>query len=559
MSTASHNAANAKSRHVGNDTENQRILCRPTRSLFATGGDVLLGVAICYLLTGTPVPDVNEAHYLAKAKHYWQTDWCHGDIFLESADTHLVFYWSLGWLTAWLPLTTTAWVLRIGIWTFLCWSMSRLVQTVSPGPFRGAWAIGLFTLLMMNFHMAGEWVVGGAEAKGVAYGFVLLGLEALCRGKWNRTWCLLGIASAFHVLVGGWSVIAGLIAWTLSGEDRISIRKMLPGLLVGGAVAMLGLIPALNTTSASTDVTVSAHNIYVYKRLPHHLAVHRIAPWFRLRLIALAVLSFALAWPLRKNTSVRRLAGFTVGATAIAFAGLAIDQALLRDLDRAAWILRFYWYRLADFAIPLFAAMIILHWQRSLAMRSPKRATLVLAIAILTPIGWWVSHRKSPIARRIPAADRQTLLHHMTDEQAGEAQYLAWRQCCDWVQTNTPSDAIFVTPWTQQTFKFYAHRGEVANWKDIPQDANAIVQWNTRIGRLYPPRVRTGGLVRHRDAHLARLAIGFGADYILVRRRSYSRQLDPEQFQRVYPNRQNPNPFFQVLKVVEAEGPHHDK
>ncbi|MEO2008244.1 MAG: hypothetical protein ABGX22_06090, partial [Pirellulaceae bacterium] len=133
----------ANNDHQIADTGSQQLADRPT--LLATVCDLVLGVALCYLLTGGSVPDVNEAHYLAKAKHYWQTDWCQGDIFLESADTHLVFYWSLGWLTAWLPLTTTAWVLRIGIWAFLSWSMSRLVQTVSPGLFRGAWAIGLFT------------------------------------------------------------------------------------------------------------------------------------------------------------------------------------------------------------------------------------------------------------------------------------------------------------------------------------------------------------------------------------------------------------------------------
>ncbi len=538
----------ANNDHQIADTGSQQLADRPT--LLATVCDLVLGVALCYLLTGGSVPDVNEAHYLAKAKHYWQTDWCQGDIFLESADTHLVFYWSLGWLTAWLPLTTTAWVLRIGIWAFLSWSMSRLVQTVSPGLFRGAWAIGLFTLLMMNFHMAGEWVVGGAEAKGVAYGCVLLGLASLCRGNWNRTWLLLGLASAFHVLVGGWSVIAGLVAWSFSGKERIPIRKMLLGLLGGGAIALLGLVPALNTTTATAEVTVAANQIYVYERLPHHLAVHRIPPRFQLRLIILACLSFAVAWPLREHRSVRRLAGFALGATLIALAGLAIDQALLRDLDRAASILRFYWYRLADFAIPLFAAMLILHWHQHLKLRYPKWATLLLVIAVWGPLTWWVSHRESRTARQIPAADRQTLLHRMKDERYGEAQYHAWRSCCDWIGDHTPSDSLFMTPWTQQTFKLYAQRGEIANWKDIPQDANSIVEWNKRIRQLYPPNVRKSGLGQHSDARLTRLADRFGADYILIRRRTYSRRLDPGRFRRVYPNRTNSNPYFQVFQVL---------
>ena len=56
--------------------------------------------------------------------------------------------------------------------------------------------------------MAGEWMIGGLEAKGLAYVFVLLALGALARGRWRAVWPLLGAASAFHVLVGGWSVVA---------------------------------------------------------------------------------------------------------------------------------------------------------------------------------------------------------------------------------------------------------------------------------------------------------------------------------------------------------------
>ena len=32
-----------------------------------------------FLYAGWLPPDVNEAHYLAKAKHYWQPQWCAGD------------------------------------------------------------------------------------------------------------------------------------------------------------------------------------------------------------------------------------------------------------------------------------------------------------------------------------------------------------------------------------------------------------------------------------------------------------------------------------------------
>ena len=45
-----------------------------------------------------------------------------------------------------------------------------------------------FVCLLARFHMAGEWVIGGVEAKGFAYVLVFLGLEALVRKRWNRMW-----------------------------------------------------------------------------------------------------------------------------------------------------------------------------------------------------------------------------------------------------------------------------------------------------------------------------------------------------------------------------------
>ena len=48
---------------------------------------------------------------------------------------------------------------------------------------------------------------------------------------------------------------------------------MLPGLLAGGTLALLGLFPALALTwHQPPEVVAAANQIYVFDRLPHHLA-----------------------------------------------------------------------------------------------------------------------------------------------------------------------------------------------------------------------------------------------------------------------------------------------
>ena len=62
--------------------------------------ETLLIFAVFSLHGAWPVPDVNESHYLSKAKHYWNPDWCRNDFFVNTADAHQVFYWTFGWTDA---------------------------------------------------------------------------------------------------------------------------------------------------------------------------------------------------------------------------------------------------------------------------------------------------------------------------------------------------------------------------------------------------------------------------------------------------------------------------
>ncbi len=79
-------------------------------------------------------PDINEPHYLAKAKHFWNPAWCPLDFFLNSADAHQVFYVTFGWLTLWLPLPAVAWVGRIITWAVQAWGWRRLSVAIIPRP-----------------------------------------------------------------------------------------------------------------------------------------------------------------------------------------------------------------------------------------------------------------------------------------------------------------------------------------------------------------------------------------------------------------------------------------
>src|SRR3954451_17199189 len=212
-------------------------------------GLAALEVAAIFLLffvfAGSLPPDVGESHYLVKAKHYWQPAWCAGDLFLESKDAHGTFYWTFGWVTRICSLAATAWAGRLVSWLLLAWSWRRLSWAVLPRPLMSLLSAGLMLFFLRNFHLAGEWIVGGIEAKCFAYVLVFLALEAMARGRWSGALLFAGAAGAFHVLVGGCTVAAIGLAWLTAGGDRPRLAALLPAAFGGFVLALPGIVPAL--------------------------------------------------------------------------------------------------------------------------------------------------------------------------------------------------------------------------------------------------------------------------------------------------------------------------
>jgi len=526
--------------------------------------EIVLIFLLMFLFAGWPPPDVNEAHYLAKAKHYWQPDWCAGDHFLESADAHLVFYWTFGWLTLLFSLPTVAWIGRLATWSLLAWSWRRLSYTAVPHRMASVLTACLFLLFTQRFHMAGEWVIGGVEAKGFAFVLVFLALERMLRGRWSVAWILLGLATSFHVLVGGWSLIAAGCAWISCGQQRPSLRSMLPAMLVGALLALPGLIPAIALSRSADPAIVSqANDIYVFHRLSHHLVFHRLSHWYMARhgLLLVIWLAACIATPCTLCTDrlgQRPLRGFVGGAVALAIVGIIIDQAIVIGITItpsarhqlmaiSASLLKYYWYRLSDAMLPAGAAIALVAFVRSLEARRRAVGQWALAAAVVIAganLGYTNYQRNSDLR---PRADVQMLPSWENDVVRNRRTYKDWRRACRWINDHTEPNAKFLTPYAQQTFKWYAQRSEVCSWKDVPQDSAGVVEWRHRQQEVHPRLVIRGGLVMHGEDRLLELADKYDVDYILVDRTVSRRAL---LLPRIYPPSFGKlDPSYEVYRV----------
>ncbi len=511
-----------------------------------TAAEVLLIFGLCFLYAGSPPPDVNEAHYLAKAKHFWNPDWCGPDVFLDSADAHSVFYGTFGWPTRLVSLNATAWLGRLVTWGLLAFGWQRLSWSILPLRYASVGTAALFVTLSNQFHLAGEWAVGGLEAKGPAYVLVLFALEAYVRCRWNRVWIWLGGATALHVLVGGWSLVAAAVCWLCSGSSRLGLRSMWSGLLAGAMLSLLGLLPALLLMFDADPTTArQANEIYVYGRLAHHLVFDRMALERKVMFALLLLTWMVLGWFLRE-ANWRRLNRFAAVTLGFSLVGVVIDMGGTAASVSVAGLLKFYWFRLADVLIPLSVALGLPVAAEQLALVRPRAGRFVWGAIIIGGcifFGLRYGHMQWDFR---PRAMAQSQPCRSGEREQLARRFLAWQEVCRWVALETDPKSRFLTPRSQQTFTWYAGRAEVACWKDIPQDAASIVRWWQLLQEIYPPAVMTGGLGSWSDEQLQGIAERHDVDYILVDRRMTRRSLG---LQRVYPDPSVSDAEFELYRV----------
>lgn len=597
---------------------------------------------LCLLYGFWPVPDVNEPYYVGKAIHFWNPGYFAGDPFLTSSDSHYLFYAVFGFFSLFLKPAALVWFGRAAIWLLTAFGWQRLSSALIPKKGVSILTAAAFFFYIENFHLAGEWVVGGVEGKGFAFPFLFWGLALLVRRRYTGAFVLMGIASAFHVLVGGWGVLAALGAILFShrraagrpdaaSDASVSAhRRAALGLVIGGAIALIGLLPALALDrGVSADVQHRAHQIYVFERISHHL-VPSTLPWtFRVRFFLLTLLwLFFCRFKPAASPADRRVfsaKGWTfwnrfVGVSLLVAAiGLFWDYGL-SFLTKMKWIpqttlaadmLRFYWFRLSDWTVPagvalgscallvseggaarrkrlaslspgLFVSLLLsgaalfvvakkIFLSRALALAEaatvsplfpvpprPVDAVAFLAALLFFGILFSLPRPKGNASFRAAALGLVTFTLAVLAPIWGAAQMTAvktgvlvprsnppkesisngWLDVCRWARENTPEDAVFLVPRGYESWKWNARRAEIANWKEIPQDASSMVKWFDLMEDLYTTGLKKGKdrwndpliavVLAKGEKRIARQAEKYKIDYIVVEQPPYNIATQPK-------------------------------
>lgn len=506
----------------------------------------IAGMFLAVSLLSSPIPGVNEPHYLCKARSFSDPAWCDRDFFLASANAHYCFYWLLGPSTQVLSFSTVALIGRSISALILAAGWTVLGRAIGLSSSSRLLAAGVFAFLSQLGSFSGEWLLGGFESKVAAWGlglgaigFWIRGMVKVCPGWMSVAGLCCGGGAMLHPVVAGWIAVCLCMAWlidlvtTRRSDGSRNLMKSMIGIAAFSSVtivaALPGLVPALRMvldSSLDKKDRELASFIQVFWRLKHHLDPTElvVAQWFYAGglLLLLIFVFLILRCPRQLISQTPAPAGsrvtspalavepvlllkFFLASVAIATAGVVIGWHFVEARDMNGWewraaLLKFYPFRTFDALLPIVAGLLVaLLLQRLMVNRWKESAAVVLVVFCGLPF--------------IPAAlQRETIPAGYT-----ASQFADWQAMCAWIHNETPHDALFLTPRESFAFKWLAERAEYVCYKDCPQDAAGILEWNRRLWWLHHWTLNssTDGVYNRSD--LEKLHLETGCDFMVTR------------------------------------------
>jgi len=446
----------------------------------------------------------------------------------EQNQAPVTAFWAIGATLFWVlkDYLLVAMVGRVIAWIFVIYALGRLCRALGLEWY--VFLLGVVLWLLTGQSLAAdEWIFNGVEQKVFAYGFLFLSLAELLRGKGFTAGLFLGLAIAFHVLVGGWGSMAMALGGLLTLRE-IGKRQFLyffgASALVGLPfliLTVLGQAPQGDPTLVAPAGFDSVGNSVLFKNVQHLDPDYFFTVRRFLKLIFLSVCAFLSIRVVVASGKARLLLGFLGFAVGLYLAGLAA-----RRLDFFSF-LYVYPFRLGDVVLPLFfwfgaLALILRTGGAVLKSRQggamPRLGTLLLAGLCMLPVLEMTRGIHRRVARRVPRFVEDW--HQYVTGPVDPFDDMA-----DWIKENTRPAAIVAGPPCRGDFFLKAERRMVVNFK-TGSSAVGAYDWIHRLellndgqpielkGAAACPEIREN-LGQLDEAALRNLRDSFGADYYL--------------------------------------------
>ncbi len=332
--------------------------------------------------------------------------------------------------------------------------------------------------------VAGEAIIADLQAKTIAYSFVILAIAGFLWRYYKLMALAFGLATSFHVLVGGYAFFSSIISILLLPKNyRLSKSKLIVILLiyvVASGFAIQPVFKQLLTSAPQSDISYSY--IYVFLRLPHHLYPASWPQGWWLNLVTYILMLMISYWVIKlninKSTSSQDILLSTSSLLTLTLIALIpfIIGLLITPFDADGKFLQYYPFRFGDIILPLNACIIFaLAVDQTFVGKWQRFSMLTFCTVIII---WNINIKFIGLQNNLKTLRQSPVANNQIANNQTVNMY-------NWIKINTLKEEIFITsPSDLNDFTWMTERATIAKLKFLPQQKKLVLDWNSRLKDL---------------------------------------------------------------------------
>jgi hypothetical protein len=427
----------------------------------------------------------NDIDALPLARQFADPNWVPKDWSVNQPPVYRILFQSLfGSFIAHWGFLASSLIGRFFCYALIAWGLVLIGRKLGLNLLLQMLAVAMF----LRGHQgvaAGERIVGVLETKIFAYAMVILAIAFMLRKRYRLMAFLLGLATSFHVLVGGYTTLFATVLIVLrrkiyfpSGRE---LGFMILLYLISGVFGLKPVIEQLSSPTPASPIPISY--IYVFLRMPHHLnplswpANWWITPTFYLVLL---VSSAVVVWLNRRTQTLpEQLEEYQAQIGLFQFTLISLIPYVLglviAPFDSQGTLLQYYLFRVGDVMLHLNACLLFACALNSIfaSRKQQKLLALLCTIVVSISIVKGFHHFKTEF---------QSTLNFPDKTQEVDPQ---WKDMANWVRKNTPKNDIFVSPPVEfANFIWLTERPTIAKYKLMAQTKAGTLEWFSRMRDL---------------------------------------------------------------------------
>lgn len=408
-------------------------------------------------------PTGNEELYFPLAKQFMNPNWMpHSFIVNEWPGTRILYQLITGFMLKYMTFEQVGFWGRLFIFIVSAYPLTQLFKLFRFSNVAILIIIEIF--LIRQSWIGGEYIFENFEPKSFAYIFVLFSLPLLIKGKYMQSIILAGLASYFHILVGGWYAVFALMYTLIYSRNFLQTFKL--GVVYTLIVSPFAYYLSLQIFESGSIINgINIDWVYTFYRNPHHTAPLSRPDALTVvwpSIIQMAIFMVWMVFVMRKKRGQYADKLFIMNTVIYTMLWIGL---IISTINTSGSILKYYLFRINTVGALLFY-IYVFWWFNQYHPKISRKAGYILFFLLFLP----------SLIGRTSSNIRKNYL------KEPNPNYI---ELINYIKENTDKSDIFIEK-TQLPLSFIrmSERESFVSYRMVPGGGKKIYDWYIRVELL---------------------------------------------------------------------------